>query len=136
MPGIRLTVSGSERPELTERLATELTQLTCEVLSKRPAKMAVIVEYVPHAQWFIDNRSLVAHGKNAFQLVLTITQHTNIREEKAEYHRKAFELLSTLIGDVHPHSNIHVVECDAVGYGFGGVTLEWRIHHGDGAVPA
>ncbi|RKP57754.1 tautomerase family protein [Pararobbsia silviterrae] len=133
MPGIRLTVSGREQPELTEKLATELTRLTCDVLAKLPSKMAVFIEYIPHAQWFIDNRSLAAHGKNAFQLELTITQHTNTREQKAEYHRKAFDLLASLIGNLHPHSNINVIDCDATGYGFGGLTREWKIHRGPSA---
>ena len=136
MPGIRLTVSGTEQAALTERLATELTRLTCAVLNKRPSKTAVTVQYLPHSQWFIDNRSLSSHGKNAFRLELTITEHTNTRDEKANYHRQAYELLASLIGNLHPHSNIHIVDCAATGYGYSGTTQEWRYQHAADAVLA
>ena len=36
MPGIILTVSGTPDAELTKRLMTEISNLTCQVPEKRP----------------------------------------------------------------------------------------------------
>lgn len=128
MPGINLTVSGIGDAGQSERLATAVSTLTCTVLQKELGKTMVIVRYVPHEQWFIAGQSLASLGKNSFRLEVTITEETNTKSQKADYHRQAFELLSTLIGNVHPHSNVHIIDCAATGYGYGGLTQEYRYH--------
>lgn len=130
MPGISLTVSGHADQAHTDRLAAALAQLVCEVLDKDLERTAVIVRYVPHNHWFIAGRSLADHGRNAFRLEVTITDETNTRAQKAAFHEAAFALLSGLIGNLHPHSSIHVVDCRASAYGYGGVTQAWRHHQG------
>jgi 4-oxalocrotonate tautomerase len=129
MPGIKLTVSGQGDAQLSARLASEIGSLTCSVLKKELARTMVLVQYVPHEQWFIAGRSLVSHEKNSFRLEVTITEETNTKDQKAEYHRQAFELLSSLIGNVHQHSNIHIIDCPATSYGYGGLTQEYRFQH-------
>jgi 4-oxalocrotonate tautomerase len=124
MPGITLTVSGEADAALDRRLADEITRLTATLLSKELDRTTVILRHVPHDQWFIGGRSLAAHGKNAFRLEVTITDETNTRQEKAAYHREAHALLSEIIGDLHPLSNIHVIDCRATAYGYGGITQE------------
>jgi 4-oxalocrotonate tautomerase len=128
MPGITLTVSGPADRTLSNRLADELTQLTCKVLKKERERTAVVVRYVPHDQWFIAGRSLAAYGRNAFRLKVTVTDETNTRTEKSAFHRAAFDLLSGIIGNLHPHSNIHIVDCRATAYGYGGVTQDDYYH--------
>lgn len=132
MPGLRLTVSGDGNTGLSDRLAAELTALTCSVLGKEPVKTMVLVQYVPREHWFIAGSSLAAQGKNSFRLEVTITEETNTKSQKAEYHRQAFDLLSTLIGNVHPHSNVHIIDCAATSYGYGGLTQEYRYQHEGG----
>lgn len=129
MPGLKLTVSGEGSTALSERFAAELTELTCSALGKEPVKTMVLVQYVPREHWFIAGSSLAAQGKNSFRLEVTITEETNTKGEKAEYHRQAFDLLSTLIGNVHPHSNVHIIDCAATSYGYGGLTQEYRYQH-------
>jgi 4-oxalocrotonate tautomerase len=129
MPGLKLTVSGEENAGLSERFAAELTALTCSVLGKEPVKTMVLVQYIPREHWYIAGSSLTAQGKNSFRLEVTITEETNTKSQKAEYHRQAFDLLSTLIGNVHPHSNVHIIDCAATSYGYGGVTQEYRYQH-------
>lgn len=129
MPGIKLTVTGRADPALSGRFAKRLTELTCAVLDKDPRRNTVTIDYVPHDQWFIAGASLAALGRNAFRLEVTITESTNTRDQKIAYQRQAFDLLSELIGNVHPHSNVHVVDCSAVGYGYGGITQEWHYQH-------
>jgi 4-oxalocrotonate tautomerase len=122
MPGIVLTVSGEVDKTLSQRLALEIMDLTCKTLKKEPDRTMILVRYVPRDQWFIASRSLVDHGQNSFRLEVTITDETNTREDKANYHKAAFDLMSSLIGNVHPHSNIHIVDCRANAYGYGGMT--------------
>ena len=129
MPGLKLTVSGAPDEALSRRLAAELTALTCTTLRKKPERTMVQVRYLPHEHWFIAARSLADHGKNSFRLELTITEGTNTRDEKSAYQKKAFALLSELIGNLHPHANIHVIDCDAVSYGYGGLSQEYRYNH-------
>jgi 4-oxalocrotonate tautomerase len=89
----------------------------------------VQVHYVAHPHWFISSRSLADHGKNSFRLEVTITEGTNTRDEKSAYQKRAFALLSELIGNLHPHSNVHIIDCGAVSYGYGGLTQEYRYNH-------
>jgi 4-oxalocrotonate tautomerase len=128
MPGVFLTVSGEAGQVLTNRLAVEVAQLTCKVLNKDLDRTTVIIRYVPNDQWFIAGRSLAQHGRSAFRLEVTITDETNTRAEKAAFHKAAFALLSNLIGDLHPHSNIHIVDYRATAYGYGGITQARHYH--------
>lgn len=129
MPGITLTLSGEEDRALARALAAEITTLTCAVLEKLPANTMVMVRFVPQALWFIDSRSLAEHGRNSFRLEVTITDETTTKDQKARYQREAFALLSERIGNVHPHSNVHVIDCRAGAYSYGGVTQEYKYHH-------
>lgn len=133
MPGLALTVSGSPDPALSRRLADETTRVTCETLRKRPELTTVLVRFIAHEHWFIAGRSLAEHGRNAFRLEVTITDETNTREEKAAYHRAAFAALSRLVGNLHPHSNVHIVDCRATAYGYGGLTQDHRYQHPEAA---
>ena len=38
-------------------------------------------------------------------------------------------LLSDLIGNVHPISNVYVIDARATAYSYGGVTQEYNFHH-------
>jgi 4-oxalocrotonate tautomerase len=95
----------------------------------------VMLQFVPHEDWFIGSKSLAERGKNSFRLEVTISDETNTKDEKAAYHKAAFAALYELIGNVHPHSNIHVIDCRATAYGYGGVTQEYRYHHPGGLAP-
>ena len=131
MPGILLKISGEPNPALTRRAVAEIMALTCRALDKQPERAMVMVDYVPRENWYIAGRSLVELEVNSFRLEVTVTDETNTRAQKAEFHRAAFALLSELIGNVHPHSNVHVIDCRASAYGYGGVTQEHRYHRGD-----
>lgn len=131
MPGITLTVSGQANQDLTNRLAKEITDLTSRLLNKPHDRTWIIVRYEPKENWFIDGHSLVQLSKNAFRLWITITDETNSKEEKAALHREAFSLLSDIIGNVHPISNIYIIDARAAAYGYAGTTQEYNFHHRD-----
>lgn len=124
-----MNLSGTVNPELSRTVARELTCLTCSLLDKKPLNTTVAIQYFAPEHWFINERSLAELAKNSFRLTVSIAEGTNTRFQIADYHKAAFELLSKLLGNAHPHSNVHVVECSATGYGYGGVTQEYRRQH-------
>jgi 4-oxalocrotonate tautomerase len=98
------------------------------VLKKERERTMMMVRYLPKDQWFIAGRSLAETGNNSFRLEVTITDETNTKVEKAIYQKAAFELLSDIIENLHPHSNIHVIDCRATAYGYGGITQDEYYH--------
>ncbi|BDM20895.1 tautomerase family protein [Pseudomonas sp. LRP2-20] len=121
MPGITLTLSGAPNAALASDLSHELTELTARVLDKQPSQTMVIVRFVDAGLWFIDSESLERLGRNSFRLEVTITDETTTVEQKRQYQREAYDLLSGRIGNVHPHSNVHIIDVRATAYGYGGV---------------
>ncbi|WP_085674021.1 MULTISPECIES: tautomerase family protein [unclassified Pseudomonas] len=121
MPGITLTLSGAPNAALASGLSHELTELTARVLDKQPSQTMVIVRFVDAGLWFIDSESLERLGRNSFRLEVTITDETTTVEQKRQYQREAYDLLSGRIGNVHPHSNVHIIDVRATAYGYGGV---------------
>jgi 4-oxalocrotonate tautomerase len=131
MPGITLQLSGHEDPQLAHRLANALTKLTCRILDKRPEQTMVIVRFVPAELWFINGQSLQALARHSFRLEVTVTDETNTRAQKAQYHQEVYALLAETLGELHEHSNIHIIDCRAGAYGYGGVTQEFRYQHNE-----
>jgi len=133
MPGILLTISGNTAPELKQRIAGDITALTANLLGKEMEKTMLMLHFVPHEDWFIAGKSLVELQKNSFRLEVTVIDETVTKDQKAAYHQAAFAVLSRLIGHVHPHSNVHVIDCRASAYGYGGLTQEYRYQHRNAA---
>ncbi|MBA6135032.1 MULTISPECIES: tautomerase family protein [Pseudomonas] len=121
MPGITLTLPGAPDAALASRLSHELTELTARVLDKQPSQTMVIVGFVDPSLWFIDSKSLESLGQNSFRLEITITDETTTVAQKRRYQRESYDLLSERIGNVHPHSNVHIIDVRATAYGYGGV---------------
>ncbi|SFI69204.1 tautomerase family protein [Celeribacter neptunius] len=130
MPGIILTHSGLPDPAQADALAAELAELTCRYLKKERGRTMVMLRHQPKDQWYIAGTSLEKDGRNSFRLEVSITEETNTKDEKAAFHKAAFALLSERLGNLHPHSNVHVIDCRATSYGYGGVTQEWRYQQG------
>lgn len=124
MPFITLQHTGPSDPDVSARLASALVDLSTQILRKDPQRTSVLVRSVPSAHWFIAGESLAGSGLNAFRLEVTVTDETNTRDEKIRFQREAFATLCRLLGTVHPHSNVHVIDCRAAAYGYGGVTQE------------
>lgn len=124
MPFITLQHTAASDPEVSASLANALVDLTTQILRKDPKRTSVVVRSVPPANWFIAGKSLADPGLHAFRLEVTVTDETNTRNEKIRFQREAFATLSRLLGSVHPHSNVHVIDCRATAYGYGGVTQE------------
>ena len=120
MPGITLTLSGTPNPVLAAKLSQEITALTAELLGKQPSQTMVIVQFVDPALWFIDSQSLSIQGLNSFRLEITVTDETTTLAQKSRYQREVFNLLSERLGNLHRHSNVHIIDVRASAYGYGG----------------
>jgi 4-oxalocrotonate tautomerase len=129
MPTIVLTLSGQRSPELTRRIVDDVISITDLVLEKPLERTALILRSVAPEEWFIGGKSLAELGKNSFRVEVTIVDETDTKAQKAIYIGKIFERMSQLIENLHPLSNVHVIDCRAAAYGYGGLTQEYALHH-------
>jgi len=129
MPILNVKVSATRTPELTERIARLLLDLTTRVLGKKPELTSIAIDYVAPEDWIVGGRSLAAQGRSSFWFDIRVTDETNTKAEKAQYIREAFEGFAALLGNLHEESYVHVHDVRAASYGYGGRTQEWRYHH-------
>jgi 4-oxalocrotonate tautomerase len=131
MPGISLTISGSKNEKLTKECVFLATQITCDVLKKNSFETMVIVKYVDKEDWFIDGKNLVEWKKNSFRLEVTVVDETCSKDQKAAYQKAIYNAMEQAIGNLHPQSNVHIIDCKAASYGYTGITQEYRYQHKD-----
>jgi 4-oxalocrotonate tautomerase len=126
MPSITLKLSGLRNPELGQQAVAVINRLTDEVLGKQPELMATTVEYIADEDWFIHGRPLSLAGGSAFHLVISITDETNTKKEKALFLREVHSAMENLLPDLHEVSYVYLIDARAAAYGYGGKTQEWR----------
>jgi 4-oxalocrotonate tautomerase len=61
--------------------------------------------------------------------MVSITDETNTKREKAVYLEAVHRAMGELLGGVAEHSYVHVADLRASAYGFGGRTQEHRYQH-------
>ena len=108
-------------------LARALTDLTAEVLGKRPEVTAVLVHHHPPGQWFIGGVS--PEAQPTAQLAIDITTGTNSADEKAAFVAGAWELLGRVLGGATGlalASYVIVREVPATDWGYAGQTQAAR----------
>ncbi|WP_168224835.1 tautomerase family protein [Rhodoferax aquaticus] len=126
MPTLLLKVSPLQNPAEYHALATELTQLTAEVLHKLRGVTVVIIEDIPAARWHIGGQ--VVDRPTAF-LEISITAGTNTDAEKAAFVAKAYAAIQAVLapwGSLAQASYVVVRELPAANWGFGGQTQAGR----------
>jgi len=116
-------------PERTRRIVDDVISITDSVLDKPLGRTALILRYVAPEDWFIAGKSLAEFGKNSFRVEVTVVDETTTKAQKAAYSRTIFERMSQLIDNLHPFSNVHVVDVRGAAYGYGGLTQEFVLHH-------
>ena len=119
-----LTVKLAAPPsdDLSQRVATSLTELTHTVLHKDPSVTLVAIDYVDPERWFIAG----SHAAQGYFVEIRVTEGTNTKAEKAEYVARVHAALESLLGGTVPVSYVQIVEVHADAYGYGGLTAEWR----------
>ena len=126
MPYIHIQISGPRDDALAGRAAEAAAELTSGILHKDRALTAAVVEFIEPGHWFVAGKALASHGPRSYHWMVSITDETNTKDEKARFIEQAYARLSALIGEVHEVSYIHVVDARAAAYGYGGATQEHR----------
>ena len=113
-------------------VAALLSRLTAEILHKDPAVTAVLVESADPDDWIIAGSSVADQKVGSFYVEVSITEHTNIKDETTEWVRRVYNDMNALLGPVHEASYVLVHAVDGDAYGYGGQTqnLRWARKHG------
>jgi len=130
MPIINIAVTGKSNPALSQKLATEVTELTRQHLRKDPTVTAVAVTYVDPEHWFAGGKSLAAQNANSFWLDIKVVDGTNTKQELAIYLEEVFAFMQGALKNLHDESYILVHEVPASAYGYAGATQEFRFVSG------
>ena len=126
MPYLHIQLSGDADDDLAQRVATQATDLTARLLGKDPALTAVVIDFVPARRWFIAKEALSVSGARSYHWLVTITDETNTKAEKAAYLAAVHETMGGLLGGVADHSYVQVSDVRAAVAVRGGVTQERR----------
>ncbi|MEJ6023855.1 tautomerase family protein [Ramlibacter sp. PS4R-6] len=126
MPILNAKVSRPASPELTQRIAGKLGELTARILKKPPEVTAITLTYVPPEHWVIAGRTLAEHGKSSFYLDIKVTEGTNTKDEMAQYVAETYAAFRDILGELHEESYVYVEEVHGFAYGYGGRTQEYR----------
>ena len=108
-------------------VAALLSRLTADILHKDPGVTAVLVESPQPDDWIVAG-SIVAEQKiGTFYVEVSITDHTNIKDETTEWVRRVYDEMNALLGPVHEASYVLVHAVDGDAYGYGGLTQNLRL---------
>ena len=129
MPILNVKVSANRSSEMTQKIASTLSELTKRVLGKDPKVTAIAIDYVSPEDWVVGGKTLAEQKKNSIYFDIKITDETNTKAEKETYIREAFTAFANLLGDLHEESYIYVQDVRGSAYGYGGKTQEYRYHH-------
>ena len=126
MPYIHVQISGNPDNQLAENVARSATELTARLLGKDPALTAVVVDFIAPTRWFIGGKPLSDGGPRSYHWLVSITDETNTKREKAAYLAAVHSARHEHLGSVAEHSYVQVADVRASAYGFGGQTQERR----------
>ncbi|HEV8312413.1 MAG TPA: 4-oxalocrotonate tautomerase family protein [Burkholderiaceae bacterium] len=130
MPYLHIQVSGAADDALAARIAESAVELTHRILHKDPALTAVVVDFIAPQRWFIAGKPLGEGQARSYHWMVSITDETNTKREKAEYLKAVHQAMGELLGGVAEHSYVHVADLRAAAYGYGGLTQEYRYQVG------
>jgi 4-oxalocrotonate tautomerase len=130
MPYLHIQISGAADNALAQRAAEAGTDLTSRLLGKNREHTAVVVDFIAPGQWFIAGQPLTGAPKRSYHWMVSITDETNTKREKAEYLTAVHQAMDELLGGAAEHSYAHVADLRGSAYGFAGKTQEYRYQHG------
>lgn len=129
MPHLHIQISGDADDALAANVARNATELTARLLGKDPSLTAVVVDFIAPTRWFIGARPLADAGRRSYHWLVSVTDETNTKREKALYLEAVHAAMRELLGGVAEHSYVHVADLRASAYGYGGRTQEHRYQH-------
>jgi 4-oxalocrotonate tautomerase len=130
MPYLHIQISGPQDDALAQRVAETGTELTAKLLGKNREHTAVVVDFIAPSRWFIAGKPLAGAPKRSYHWMVSITDETNTKREKADYLAAVHEAMDALLGGAAEHSYTHVADLRGSAYGFAGRTQEYRYQHG------
>src|SRR5690242_12894693 len=98
MPFLSVNLSTVPPPDVVDKVAAQLTELTATVLGKKRELTAVAVNTTPANTWYIGGSSLANQSLTSFYLDIKVTEGTNTKNEKAAYVSQVFSVMSKLLG--------------------------------------
>ena len=126
MPTLSLKIAPLQNPDRYAALASALTQLTTDLLGKRPEVTAVVIDDLPTGRWWVG--AAPVPGATAW-LEISITAGTNSEAQKARFIQAAFDELQRQLapgGGFALASYVTVRELPATDWGYGGRTQRAR----------
>lgn len=130
MPYLHIQISGPEDDALARGVAEAGTELTARLLGKQPAHTSVVIDFIEPSRWFIAGQALSGAPRRSYHWMVSITDETNTKREKADYLAAVHQAMDELLGGAAEHSYAHVADLRGSAYGFGGRTQEHRYQHG------
>lgn len=133
MPMIKVRYTRPENGQDKKlEIAALLSRLTAEILHKDPGVTSVLVESADPANWIVAGSSVADQRVATFYVEVSITEHTNIKDETTEWVRRVYDGMNALVGPAHDASYVlaHAVDGDAYGYGGQTQNLRWARKHG------
>ena len=125
MPMLSLSLTRSLDDATRLCVARALTDLTAELLHKKPALTALSIRCVAPDHWYVGAEALTPARTGLF-LETRVSAGTNTKDEKSRYIAEVWHTLEELLGPLEPHSYIAVLEIDADAWGYEGQTQEVR----------
>ncbi len=126
MPYLQMEISGIEVHGVTNKVVDALTSLTTDILDKKHDLIAIVVNYFEEHRWAVGGISVELQGLKTFFLDIRVTHGTNTKEQKADYVQAVFQVMQTILGELHPASYVVIQDVDADSWGYGGMTQEFR----------
>jgi len=126
MPYLNVRIAAAESTEIAEKIVSILMKHTSEVLGKKPEVTSIDLSFVSPEYWFVGGVAVSATQATTFYLEIKITSGTNTKKEKAEYVKKVFAEVESVLGRVTPASYIVIHDVSADSWGFEGKTQEYR----------
>ncbi|MFX8554487.1 hypothetical protein ABTM01_20475, partial [Acinetobacter baumannii] len=74
---------------------------------------AVAVDFIAPQHWFIAGTPLSRGGLRSYHWMVSITDETNTKREKASYLQAVHAAMRELLGEVAEHSYVHVADLRA-----------------------
>lgn len=129
MPFIHIQVSGAPDDALAGRIAASASDLTSRLLHKDESLTAVAIDFIASDRWFVAGKALSAASARSYHWMVSITDETNTKAEKAAYLEAVHTAMRSLLGEVAEHSYTHIADLRGSAYGYGGRSQEFRYQH-------
>ena len=126
MPYIHIQISGDADDGLAADVASSASELTARLLGKDPSLTAVVIDFIPATRWFVGGHRLDGRAERSYHWMVSITDETNTKKEKAAYLSAVHARMRELLGRVAEHSYVLVAALRASAYGYGGQPQEHR----------